>query len=411
MHTYNNPLSITSQFSFCGLPFRLDTYSGCSIGCKYCFARLRGGNINSKKLKVGDAKSIIKVFENAQKFNNKGIISEFIRKKVPLHFGGMSDPFQSMEKIYGVSYNVLKYLKSINYPIVISTKSDLIGTDKYLSLFRDYHNLIIQISFSTLDENKSKILEPNSPNPRNLLSIIKCLTDEDIKVSVRWQPYIIGVSDDPNDFISEIASVNVKHIGFEHLKLPLEKNSDLENKIKLINGQSIYSEYKKLNSITNGRELILPIHYKEQTIFKIKKIAELNGLYIGFADNEFQYLSDFDCCCSGIDMHKGFENWYKPQISYAIKKAFNNRFEEIRIDSIFKEWNSDGSIDKYINSKSRISKNGSHNKMIDYVIERWNNLESSFNPTKYYNIKFEGDIDENGYKIYKFDKEKKYNGY
>lgn len=32
-YTYNNPLSITSQFSFCGLPFRLDTYAGCSIGC------------------------------------------------------------------------------------------------------------------------------------------------------------------------------------------------------------------------------------------------------------------------------------------------------------------------------------------------------------------------------------------
>lgn len=219
MHTYNNPLSITSQFSFCGLPFRLDTYSGCAIGCKYCFARLRGGNINSKKLKVASANSIIKVFENVQKFNNKGIISEFIRKRVPLHFGGMSDPFQSIEKIYEVSYTVLKYLKSINYPVIISTKSDLIGTDKYLKLFNNYENLIIQVSFSTLDESKSKILEPNSPNPIRLLSIIKQLTNNNIKVSVRWQPYIIGVSENPKDFISEIASVNVKHIGFEHLKL------------------------------------------------------------------------------------------------------------------------------------------------------------------------------------------------
>lgn len=405
MHTYNNPLSITSQFSFCGLPFRLDTYSGCAIGCKYCFARLRGGNINSKKLKVASANSIIKVFENVQKFNNKGIISEFIRKRVPLHFGGMSDPFQSIEKIYEVSYTVLKYLKSINYPVIISTKSDLIGTDKYLKLFNNYENLIIQVSFSTLDESKSKILEPNSPNPIRLLSIIKQLTNNNIKVSVRWQPYIIGVSENPKDFISEIASVNVKHIGFEHLKLSLEKNSDLENKIKVISGQSIYSEYKKLNSITNGREYVLPIQYKRDIIFEIKKIAENKGIYIGFADNEFQYLSDFDCCCSGIDMYNGFENWYKPQISYAIKKAYKNGLEKIKIENIIDEWNSNGSIDKYVNSKSRIIKTNKQNTMLDYVLERWNNLDSPFNPTKYFNVKFEGDIDDNGYKIYKFDKE------
>lgn len=404
MHKYNNPLSITSQFSFCGLPFRLDTYSGCSIGCKYCFARLRGGNINSKKLKVANSESIIKVFENAQKYSNTGVISEFIRKRVPLHFGGMSDPFQSIEKVYGVSYNVLNYLKSINYPVVISTKSDLIGTDKYFKLFEEYENLIIQVSFSTLDESKSKILEPNSPNPKYLLSILKNLTNENIKVSVRWQPYIIGVSDNPKDFITEIASLNVKHLGFEHLKLPLEKNSDLENKIQLISGQSIYSEYKKLNAITNGREYILPIEYKKNLIFEVKQLAEINEIHVGFADNEFQYLSDFDCCCSGIDMYNGFENWYKPQISYAIKKAYKNGNNIIKIDNIINEWNSNGAIDKFVNSKSRIVRKEKKNTMLDYVLDRWNDLDSSFNPTKYFNVKFEGDIDENGYKIYKFDK-------
>lgn len=404
MHKYNNPLSITSQFSFCGLPFRLDTYSGCSIGCKYCFARLRGGNINSKKLKVANSESIIKIFQNAQKYTNTGIISEFIRKRVPLHFGGMSDPFQSMEKVYGVSYDVLSYLKSIDYPVVISTKSDLIGTDKYLKLFEKYENLIIQVSFSTIDEYKTKILEPNSPNPKLLFSILKNLTKENTKVSVRWQPYIIGVSDNPKDFIREIASINIKHLGFEHLKLPLEKNSDLENKIQLISGQSIYSEYKNLNAITNGREYILPIDVKKNIIFDIKQLAELNGIYVGIADNEFQYLSDFDCCCSGIDMYNGFENWYKPQISYAIKKAYKEGNNIIKIDNIINEWNSNGAIDKYVNSKSRIVRNNKHNTMLDYVLDRWNDLDSSFNPTKYFNVKFEGDIDENGYKIYKFDK-------
>lgn len=149
----------------------------------------------------------------------------------------------------------------------------------------------------------------------------------------------------------------------------------------------------------------MPIQYKRDIIFEIKKIAENKGIYIGFADNEFQYLSDFDCCCSGIDMYNGFENWYKPQISYAIKKAYKNGLEKIKIENIIDEWNSNGSIDKYVNSKSRIIKTNKQNTMLDYVLERWNNLDSPFNPTKYFNVKFEGDIDDNGYKIYKFDKE------
>ncbi len=35
---YGSPLSMTSQFYFCPIPFRMDTYSGCYHDCLYCFA-------------------------------------------------------------------------------------------------------------------------------------------------------------------------------------------------------------------------------------------------------------------------------------------------------------------------------------------------------------------------------------
>ena len=35
---YSCPISFTSQFYFCPVPLRMDTYSGCSHGCLYCFA-------------------------------------------------------------------------------------------------------------------------------------------------------------------------------------------------------------------------------------------------------------------------------------------------------------------------------------------------------------------------------------
>jgi DNA repair photolyase len=42
--SYSTPLSLTSQFPFCGLPLRLDTYLGCTFGCIYCSSKDRGGN-------------------------------------------------------------------------------------------------------------------------------------------------------------------------------------------------------------------------------------------------------------------------------------------------------------------------------------------------------------------------------
>lgn len=42
--------------------------------------------------------------------------------------------------------------------------------------------------------------------------------------------------------------------------------------------------------------------------------------------------------------------------------------------------------------------------MFDYILNRWNDLNSSFNPTKYYNIEYTNELDESGNKIYKFGK-------
>ena len=41
---YTSPLGITSQFYFCGNPFRLDVYKGCTVGCKYCFINNQHSN-------------------------------------------------------------------------------------------------------------------------------------------------------------------------------------------------------------------------------------------------------------------------------------------------------------------------------------------------------------------------------
>ena len=54
---YEYALTPSSQFYFCGLPFRLDVSPKCSVGCKYCFSIARGGNL-SKGANFVNPKSI-----------------------------------------------------------------------------------------------------------------------------------------------------------------------------------------------------------------------------------------------------------------------------------------------------------------------------------------------------------------
>src|ERR1700746_2433372 len=110
MDLYTTPFSITSQFSFCGLPPRLDTYRGCAFRCSYCFARYRGGNIPGNAVRPADAQHIERVFDRALDRDSSGVVAEFLRHRTPVPLGGMSDPLQPAEEHHRVTASVLKNL-------------------------------------------------------------------------------------------------------------------------------------------------------------------------------------------------------------------------------------------------------------------------------------------------------------
>jgi DNA repair photolyase len=399
MDKYTTPLGLTSQFSFCGLPLRLDTYAGCGLSCTYCFARLRGGSALTSKIRKADTFEIIKSIKSAHSSPEKttGLVSEYLRNNTPIHFGGMSDPFQPIEKKEKITFSVLQYLCSIKYPLVISTKSPMVAEEDYLDILRSNPNVVLQFSFSTCDDETSKIVEPHSFRPSEILKAIEKISKAEIKTTIRWQPYIPNVSELTDKFVQKVANVGVKHIGFEHLKLPLEKDHILWKRLLSNLNFDIKEYYTSLGAFIDGRELILPAKHKAIKALEVRNEAHKYQLSFGSADNDIQYLSDFNCCCSGIDQFIGFENWNKFQIAYAIKKS-NGR--EIRFDSIKDEWHPTGAIDKYLNSKSRIKASEGHNTIRDYIEKRWEDLNSSFNPTKFHGVIYNGKVDGNGFKIY-----------
>lgn len=84
-----------SQCFLCDMPIRFDTYSGCSHGCKYCFVQ-RNGKRDLTKIEKDEGPQALLNFIKGQRTAE----TNWADWKIPLHWGGVSDPFQPCEAIH-----------------------------------------------------------------------------------------------------------------------------------------------------------------------------------------------------------------------------------------------------------------------------------------------------------------------
>ena len=126
---YHECMQLTSQVKFCPMAFRVDMYRGCDYGCRYCFANMNAFHEIGTGLSVwreAEVSKVRRMFDTA--FNTdkttQSVLVEMLRQRVPLHCGGMSDPFQSREWQLGLTKELIKISKEYDYPVVFSTKKN-----------------------------------------------------------------------------------------------------------------------------------------------------------------------------------------------------------------------------------------------------------------------------------------------
>jgi hypothetical protein len=216
---------------------------------------------------------------------------------------------------------------------------------------------------------------------------METLSKHAIAVTCRWQPYIPGVSEDAAEFVPRIAATGCRHLALEHLKLPLERDKRLWQEFAASTNHDFFHEYRLLGARRDGREMILSPLHKLTVVLEAREQVRRNRMTFGAADNEFQYLSDTSCCCSGVDQFPGFQNWFRHQIGFALRESWG---KEIKYSVIAKEWAPSGSIDRYLNSRSRISSSGSSRRTLgtirDHVWARWNRSDSPGSPATFFGV-------------------------
>jgi DNA repair photolyase len=393
MSVYTDPLSWSGQFAHCALPLRLDSYRGCGFSCSYCFARLRGGNSPERQIVPADPKFLSRAFERASG-GSPSITAQAIRQRVPIHFGGMSDAFQPAERHHRVTLAFLRTLSEHKYPTLLSTKGELAGHLEYMSELISNPYIILQVSLvSTLDHN-AYLIEPSSTPPSRLLRMMEKLSKFGVIVTCRLQPFLEGIGGSLDAYVSTVASTGARQISIEHLKVPVENTNNPTV-------EAARTEYRRSGARRDGREYVLPSQQKREALFLMKAACKKSGVYFGCADNEFQYTSDSWACCSGADLFPGFENFYRYQISFAVRKSLE---KEIRISSIADEWRPAGSIDRYLNSKTRLGERlGRVATVEQHIRYRWNSPTAPGSPLSFAGVQTTERCDDDGAQIYKWE--------
>jgi len=259
-----------SNILICDMPISFDTYEGCSHACNYCFVKLKK---DISKINVAEGKIALLNFIKKRK-DGEHIFGLF-DYDIPIHWGGLSDPFQPIEKQKKISIECLKIFEETQYPFVISTKSDLIADDEYLNILKRC-NCAVQFSavcsaYDDVEKGATKFID-------RIKAIEKISKYK--RVIIRAQPLIPSIK---NEFIKNIKLF--KDVGVYGITIEFMKYKCNYPKTIKIAGDYVYP-----------LEIIKPI------FDEVKIKANEQGIKVFAGENRLRQFGDGLNCCGVGDM-------------------------------------------------------------------------------------------------------------
>jgi DNA repair photolyase len=245
--------------------------AGCAHNCIYCYA---------KGYSVYPGDNLIEVYENmAEK-----ILFEIKRKKkkpVAVYFCPSCDPFQPVPEIQQVTFRVMKILLENGIGIQFLTKGSI--SEEIFKLFKKYNSKIAgQIGLITLDQSILSMIEPNATDAHQRLEQLEKMVKIGIKMSIRCDPVIYGLTDTDEQLqslFSAVAKTGCKEAAVSFLFLrpaitaSLKRNildSDIISKILIPFSKSVCLPI----GIKNSMGTLLPLEIRKSGFEKIREIAD-----------------------------------------------------------------------------------------------------------------------------------------
>ena len=254
---------IDSWFISC---YGLNLYRGCAHNCVYCDGRSEGYYVRgifgkNIKVKVNAIDILKKEISKDKNFRND------FKKGYIMLGGGVGDSYQPAEKKYNLTKKALELFKEYNCPIHILTKSTIIKRDlDLLRKINDKSKVIVSMSFSSVDDEVSKIFEPKVPSPKERLDLLSSFKKEGISCGMFLLPVIPFITDNPvfiENAIKKASDIDLDFVIFGGMTLKKGKQKKYfidvlkKNYPKLlVNYKNIYKDDKWGNPSTEYYESI-----------------------------------------------------------------------------------------------------------------------------------------------------------
>jgi DNA repair photolyase len=404
----------SNEVADCSMPMTFDQYSLCTWGCLYCFAAFQKecGASRREAYLANRPKAVnVKSFKKHFLDPDSSQFGEYIKSKKVMQWGGMADPFCTLEKKHGVGLEILRFLRELDYPLTFSTKGTWwVRDERYAELFRNNPKWTVKVTLITQDTWKAKIVEPGTPPPRARLKLIEDITNLNCGGAIlRLRPFMIGITSPGHlDLIREAHERGAMSMSTEFFCLE-QRSKGLKEKLKVMSrasGFNYLSFYKKY-SYAHGY-LRLNRKVKKPFIDEMDDLCKEIGMRFYVSDAHFKERScDSNCCGLGQD-----HNASKGQFTEALLKC--KRTGKVTWDDITANGEMDHLKGFLWRRASGFNTRGTDARakfldhtMYDYMNWLWNNPNAGQSPYKMFEGIMEPDgTDHNGNIIYVYNGDK-----
>jgi DNA repair photolyase len=211
-----------------------------------------------------------------------------------------SDPYPRIEANAGWTRQCLEILAESNCRIQIITKSNIVTRDDDL-LARIPS--AVSLTITTDDDNLARLLEPHAPSATERLRAAQDLISKDIPISVRIDPIIPLVNEEPRKLITTLANIGVKHITSSTYKPKPDNWQRLSEAMPNI-AEKLKPLYFQQGERIGGNTL-LPKDLRLKLLSNLRKLAMDKGMKFGVCREGLPQLNT--AACDG--------SWLIPQTS------------------------------------------------------------------------------------------------
>ena len=201
---------IDSWFLSC---YGMNIYRGCTHNCSYCDGRAEGYYVSG--IFGQDIEVKINSIELLEKELNPARKRTPFEKGFAMIGGGVCDGYQPVEEKYQLTRKALELVNQYNFPVHMLTKSTLITRDTdLLTEINKKTRAIVSFSFSSCNDEISKVFEPGVPPPSERLEAIKYLKRHGITCGMFLMPVIPFITDIPPVMVESVLKAKEAGVDF-----------------------------------------------------------------------------------------------------------------------------------------------------------------------------------------------------